>query len=191
MSSVASTFLTPEEYLERERLADYKSEYCGGEVFAMAGASFAHSLIVTNLLGELSHKLRQRPCVVYSSGLRLAITASDLYTYPDAMVICDKPASIDTHMDTVTNPTVIVEVFSPSTERYDRCRKFESYRSIWSLMEYVTVSQEKMHIEVNTRQPDNSWLLRALSGSGSVKLQSIEVELQLFDIYEKVEFTPN
>jgi Uma2 family endonuclease len=185
MSTVASTFLTPEEYLERERRAETKSEYYGGEMFAMAGASFAHSVIITNLARDLGSLLRQAPCTVHTADLRLAIGGSGLYTYPDVMVICGKPAVIDAHLDTVTNPIVVIEVLSPSTEGYDRGRKFESYRAIPSLKEYLTVSQDKIHVEIHTRQTDDTWLLKDVRDSGPVKLQSIEVELQLSDIYEK------
>jgi Uma2 family endonuclease len=186
MSTVASTFLTPQEYLERERAAETKSEYYRGEIFAMAGASFAHSVIIANLARDLGSSLRKGPCTVHTTDLRLG--ANDLYTYPDVMVICGKPAFIDAHVDTVANPIVVIEVLSESTKNYDRGEKFESYRAIQSLMEYLTVAQDKLHIELHTRQADNTWLLRELQDSGPVKLQSIGVELQLADIYEKVEF---
>jgi Uma2 family endonuclease len=188
MSTVASTFLTPQEYLERERAAERKSEYYGGEMFAMAGASFAHVVIVTNLVAELATKLKQKACGVYSTDLRLAVSPTGLYTYPDLMIICGKPVFVDAHLDTVTNPVVVIEVLSSSTEGYDRGRKFESYRAIPSLMEYLTVSQDKIHVEIHTRQTDDTWLLKDVRDSGPVKLQSIGVELQLSDIYEKVEF---
>jgi Uma2 family endonuclease len=188
MSTVASTFLTPQQYLERERAAETKSEYYGGEIFAMAGASFAHSLIIANLTRDLGTLLRQGSCTVHPADLRLATGASGLYTYPDVMVLCGKPAFIDAHPDTVTNPILVIEVLSPSTEGYDRGRKFESYRAIPSLREYVTVAQDKIHVEIHTRQPDDTWLLRDVRDSGPVKLQSIEVELQLSGIYTKVEF---
>jgi Uma2 family endonuclease len=191
MSTVTNTFLTPQEYLERERAAETKSEYYGGEMFAMAGASFAHSMIVTNLIRELSVRLGQSSCSVHTSDLRLSTGVNGLYTYPDVMVICGKPTFIDSHLDTVTNPIAVIEVLSPSTEGYDRGRKFESYRAIPSLMEYVTVSQDKIHVEINTRQPDDTWLLRDVRESDPVKLQSIVVELQLADIYQKVEVTLN
>jgi Uma2 family endonuclease len=188
MSTAANTVLTPQQYLELERAAEYKSEYYAGEVFAMAGASFAHVTIVTNLVIELGSRLRNSPCRVCSTDLRLATSASGLYTYPDVMVICDAPAFIDAHLDTVTNPAVVIEVLSASTKNYDRGQKFESYRAIPSLMEYMTVSQDKIHVEINTRQPDDTWLLRDVRESDPVKLQSIGVELQLADIYQKVEF---
>ena len=180
--------MTVEEYLERERLAENRSEYYCGEMFAMPGASIGHSGIVTNLIGELSHKLRQRPCVVCSSSLRLAIAANGFYTYPDVMVICGKPSFIDAHVDTVTNPVLVIEVLSESTKDYDRGEKFESYRAISSLREYLTISQQKKHVETWMRQSDNTWLLREFYDSGAIKLQSIGVELQLSEIYKKVEF---
>jgi Uma2 family endonuclease len=179
--------MTAQEYLERERLAETKSEFYDGEMFAMARSNLRQALILTNLLCELGVKLRRRPYIACASNLRLAVCTNSFYTYPDLMVLPDKPALIDEHRDTVTNPIAIIEVLSPSTEGYDRGRKFESYRGIPSLMEYLTVSQDKMHVEIHTRQPDDTWLLRDVRDSGPVKLQSIEVELQLADIYEKVE----
>ena len=144
--------MTAQEYLERERLAETKSEYYRGEVFAMTGASLQHVTIAINVAGELRSSLKGKPCAVYPADLRLGIGATGLYTYPDVMVICGKPAVIDAHVDTVTNPVVIIEVLSPSTEGYDRGRKFESYRAIPSLMEYLAVSQHRMHVEIHTRQ---------------------------------------
>ncbi len=179
--------MTAQEYLERERLAETKSEFYDGEMFAMARSNFRHVVILTNLLCELGVKLRRRPYIACASNLRLAVCTNSFYTYPDLMVLPDKPALIDEHRDTVTNPIVLVEVVSPSTEGYDRGRNFELYRAIPSLMEYLTVSQDKMHVQIHTRQPDDTWLLRDVRASGPVKLQSIGVELQLADIYEKVE----
>jgi len=180
--------MTAQEYLERERLAETKSEFYGGEMFAMDRSNFRHVIIVTNLLGELGMKLKRRPYVVCASNLRLAVCTNSFYTYPDLMVIPDKPVLNDEHRDTVTNPIILAEVLSASTESYDRGRKFESYRAIPSLREYLTVSQDKIHVEIHTRQADDTWLLRDVRDSGPVKLQSIGVELQLSDIYEKVEF---
>jgi len=187
MSTVAGTFLTPQQYLERERAAEYKSEYYAGEMFAMAGTSLAHAGIISNLSGEIRANLKQKPCNVYTTDVRLATGVSGLYTYPDVMVICGKPAFIDSYLDTVTNPILVIEVLSESTKNYDRGQKFESYRAIPSLMEYMTVSQDKMHVEIHTRQSDDTWLLKDVRDCGPVKLQSIGLELQLSGIYEKVE----
>ena len=129
--------LTPKAYLEMERAAETKSEYYRGEVFAMERSSFAHSLVVTNLIAELVNQLKKHDCMAYASNLRLEIESNGFYTYPDVMVICGKPAVIDAHLDTVTNPIVVVEVLSKSSSSYDRGQKFESYRAIPSLMEYL------------------------------------------------------
>ena len=188
MSSVASTYITPEEYLERERKAETKSEYFRGEVFAMAGASLRHGRIVTNLGRELSQQLRQKPCSVYSTDIRLGVKATGLYTYPDVMVVCGEELLADQHLDTVLNPIVISEVLSESTKNYDRGQKFQSYRTIPSLMEYLTVAQDEIHIEQYVRQSDQRWLLTEYSDpAATITLSSIGVELRVGDVYEKVE----
>jgi Uma2 family endonuclease len=187
MASLTSTFITPEEYLERERLAETKSEYYRGEMFAMAGTSLAHATIITNLVRELSNRLKSGPCDVFSGDLRLNIPATGLYTYPDVMVVCGGPALTDSHFDTVTNPVVLIEVLSESTKNYDRGQKFENYRTIPSLMEYVTVAQDRAHVEVWTRQPGNGWLLKETDGAAALSLPSIGVELPLSEIYLKVD----
>ena len=190
MSSVPTTYLTPEEYLEQERKAETRSEYFQGEVFAMAGASRRHGLIVTNLIRDLSEKLRKRDCNVYSTDLRLAVNPAGLYTYPDVLVVCGGEEVLDQHDDTLLNPTLLIEVLSESTKDYDRGQKFESYRKLSSLREYLTVAQDKIHIEQWTRQPDNGWILREYSDAAEIiELPSIDVDLQLADIYEKIDFS--
>ena len=139
MATIAAPYITPEEYLERERQAETKSEYLRGEVFAMAGGTLRHARIVTSLVRRLGDKLSQRPCDVYSTDVRLAISQAGLYTYPDVMVICGEAVAIDDRQDTITNPVLIVEVLSDSTKNYDRGQKFQYYRSLPSLMEYLTV----------------------------------------------------
>src|SRR5689334_5896952 len=119
MSSQPKTFLTPEEYLEIERKAERKSEYYQGEMFAMAGGTPRHGVIIINLGRELSVQLKTKPCLTYSSDVRLRVTPSGLYTYPDVMVVCGRPQYADDHKDTLTNPVVIVEVLSDSTRDYD------------------------------------------------------------------------
>jgi Uma2 family endonuclease len=191
MSSLQSTYITPEEYLERERAAETRTEYFRGELFAMAGATPEHVLIVTNLVGELRQHLRDRPCNVYSTDLRVTVSSTGLYTYPDVTVVCGPAAFVDSRRDTVTNPVVIIEVLSESTKDYDRGQKFEGYRTVTSLMEYLTVAQDKMHIEQWTRQPDQRWLLTEYTDPEAVMpLSSIDVELRLADVYEKVEVPP-
>jgi Uma2 family endonuclease len=190
VSSQTKSFLTPEEYLEHERRADHKSEYFHGEMFAMAGGSRRHALIITNLVRELSQKLKDRPCEVYSSDLRLRVAPTGLYTYPDVMVVCGEPEFADDQKDTLLNPIVIVEVLSESTRDYDRGQKFQHYRALPSLVEYLTVAQDEPHIEHYVRQPENRWLLAEFSGlAQSISLQSIGCILPLAEVYEKIEWS--
>lgn len=190
MSTLANTYISPEEYLERERKAEIKSEYLRGEIFAMAGASRRHGRIVTNLVRELSERTRQRACTVYSGDLRVLVHAAGLYTYPDVIVVCGEERYADEQFDTLLNPTLIIEVLSDSTKDYDRGEKFESYRSLPSLKEYLTVAQDKLHVEQHTRQPDQRWILTEhRDPAAHIKLESIDIELQLADVYEKVEFS--
>src|SRR5436190_10717366 len=159
MSSVPKTFLTPEQYLEIERKAEYKSEYFRGEMFAMAGGTLAHSLLVGNVMGNLWPRARARSCRTCNSDMRVHIPATGLYTYPDVIVVCGEPQLLDGRNDTLLNPTLIVEVLSPSTEAYDRGRKFEHDRSLDSLQEYLLLSCERVSADLFTRQPDGRWLL--------------------------------
>ena len=181
--------LSPEEYLARERRAEIKSEYHDGEVFAMSGASRAHNLIVTNFVRELSLRLRDRDCEVYPSDMRVKVDPTGLYTYPDVIVVCGEPAFEDEHIDTLLNPTLLIEVLSESTEAYDRGKKFEHYRKLETLQGVVLVTQDEAHAERFTRQPDGQWLLGEASGlEAALHLASIDVTLPLADIYDKVLF---
>jgi Uma2 family endonuclease len=189
MSTQPKTFLSPAEYLELERRAEFKSEYYEGEMFAMAGASRRHAVISTNLIGELRQQLKPRPCEAYSSDLRLRITP-DLYTYPDVLVVCGEPQFADDQKDTLLNPTLIIEVLSESTRDYDRGRKFQHYRTLPSLAEYLTVDQDEPHVEHWTRQPENRWLLAEFAGlEPGIRLASIDCVLPLAEIYDKVDWS--
>jgi Uma2 family endonuclease len=189
MSTQPKTFLTPEQYLEIERKAECKSEYYNGEMFAMAGASEAHVVIVANLVGELRQQLKGRPCRVTSNDLRLRVLPSGLYTYPDVMVVCGESQYADNRKDTVLNPVVIVEVLSESTRDYDRGQKFQFYRALPSVQEYVTIAQDSPHIEHWTRQQENLGLLAEFNDlSQSVRLISIDCVLKLSEVYDKVEW---
>jgi len=183
--------LRPAEYLLVEREAEHKSEYLAGEMFAMAGATFAHNQIATNVIGELHHLLRGHRCSPFGSDLRIHTPSTGLYTYSDVSVICGPPefTPADDRLETVTNPTLIVEVLSDSTEAYDRGMKFEHYRSLPSLAEYVLISQKSALVEVFLRQPDGTWRLTPVSGlEGSAPLASLGLELRLAEVYDRVEF---
>ncbi|MCI0421322.1 MAG: Uma2 family endonuclease [Acidobacteria bacterium] len=188
MSTQPKGRYTAEEYLALERAAEYKSEFYAGEIFAMAGASEQHNLIVANLVRELGLQLKKRPCKTYPSDMRLKVAPTGLYTYPDVMVVCGKVWLDDEQQDTVLNPTLIVEVLSPSTESADRGSKSGHYRKLDSLQEYLLVSQVKPHVEHYSRHPDHRWLLSEAEGLQSeIRLSSIDCVLPLSEIYDKVE----
>jgi Uma2 family endonuclease len=182
-------FLSPEEYLAIERESETRSEYLDGEMFAMSGGSRQHNLIVTNLIRELSLQLKQRPCEVYSTDQRVRVPETGLYTYPDISVVCGEPSFEDENVDTLLNPVLIVEVLSPTTESYDRGKKFDGYRTIASLAEYVLVSQHEARVDQYLRQDGEHWLFTATHGrERSISLASIQCELALEEIYDKVAF---
>src|SRR3954451_12138196 len=157
---------TIEEYLRRERAALEKHEYRDGEIVLMAGGAADHSLIVANTIRELGNLLKSKPCRVYDSNLRIRIPRTVLYTYPDVSVICGQrePDPNDSSGETMTNPRVIVEVLSPSTEGYDRGEKFSRYLQLESLREYVLVVQTAPRIETFFRHDNGEWLFRYSSG---------------------------
>jgi Uma2 family endonuclease len=189
MASLPKDYLTPEDYLARERAAETKSEYFDGEVFAMAGASRAHNLIVFNVASRLGPQLRGGRCEAYVGDMRVKVSATGLYTYPDVVVVCGNPQLEDDHLDTLLNPSLIIEVLSPSTESYDRGQKFAHYRRLESLQEYVLIAQDRVHVERFVRQPDGQWLfLAATDPARAVPLSSIDGQLALSEVYERVEF---
>ena len=190
MSTAArQTVLSPQEYLALERAAEYKSEYLAGEIYAMSGASRRHNLVTLNIAAELRQQLRSTPCETYTGEMRVQVAAARAYFYPDVVVVCGEPRFEDTELDTLLNPTVIVEVLSPSTERFDRGRKFLLYRQMQSLQEYVLVAQDAMRVEVFRRQGE-MWLFHDLSGTDAVlRLESVGCELPLRAIYERVDLT--
>jgi Uma2 family endonuclease len=189
MSTQPTIYLTPEEYLAMERKAEYKSEYIDGEIVAMTGASRKHNLIAVNIAREISQQLKGRPCETYPSDMRVRIPSTRLYTYPDVVVVCDEPRFEDQHVDTLLNPTLIIEVLSESTELYDRGKKFGFYRTIESLVEYLLVAQDEQRIEKYVRQPDGRWLLSEhRPPEDAVELVSIQCSLALTEVYDKVAF---
>jgi Uma2 family endonuclease len=191
MSAHAQPHLTPEEYLEIERAAEFKSEYFNGRMYAMSGGSYPHVRIIGNLTGELHAALRKGPCAVNPNDLRLRVSLGGLYTYPDVTVVCGEPKFADGRKDTLLNPAVIIEVLSPSTEAYDRGFKSTQYRTIESLQEYALVSQNEPRAELYRRQAGGGWLLTESAGlDSSIRFDSIGCQIALADIYEKVTFNP-
>ena len=150
---------------------------------AVAGAREAHNLIVAHVISQLVLQLRSGPCRVYPSDMRVRVSATGLYTYPDIVVACEAPRFLDEQRDTLLNPALIVEVLSPSTEAYDRGRKFGHYRSIDSLAEYLLVSSECAGAELFTRQTDGGWLLTAASElRDTLQLSATGCRLPLADL---------
>ena len=181
--------MTPEEYLRIERAAEWKSEYIDGEMFAMAGASPSHVLIATNLAAELHDQLRDTPCATFTADLRVATDRLRHYTYPDVIVVCGPLEFVDARKDTITNPTLIVEVLSESTEKYDRGAKFERYRGMKSLTEYMLVSQDRVHIELCTRQLNGTWVLRDWNDlDAEIGLTSPPCRVKIAEVYARVAF---
>ncbi|MCL4204088.1 MAG: Uma2 family endonuclease [Pirellulaceae bacterium] len=191
MSAVPKPLLTPQEYLSRERRAETKSEYLRGEMFAMSGASREHNLIATNVSAELQQQLRERPCEVYQADMRVKVSPTGLYTYPDVTVVCGEPQFEDAEVDTLLNPTVLVEVLSPTTADYDRGGKFTHYRRLASLQEYVLISQDRPLVEHYVRRGADEWLLTEQRGLDEVLvLPSIGCQIPIAEIYRKVSLTP-
>ena len=189
LSTQPKALLTPEQYLEIERKAEFKSEYYKGEMFATSGASLAHNRIASRLIQTLGVQLRGRDCEPLSGDMRVFIPATGLYTYPDVVVVCGQPKLQEQSFDTLLNPTVLVEILSPSTEAYDRGRKFE-HRSLESVQEYVLVASDRVQIDVYTRLPEGKWILgSAGSMDAVVQLQSIDCRLSLAELYERIDLT--
>ena len=187
-AAVQSSYLTPEAYLILEREATTKSEYFNGQIYAMAGASREHNLVAGNIFGELRSQLRTRACETYINDMRVKVLPTERYTYPDVVVVCDEPRFEDAELDTLLNPTVLIEVLSPSTEAYDRGEKFAQYRQVESLSEYILVAQDRVRVEHYLRQ-GTQWLLTEFSRPDDVlNIVSIGCALSLREIYAKVEF---
>jgi Uma2 family endonuclease len=189
MPPLAQPRYTPERYLALERTSDHRSELIHGQIYAMSGASRRHNLIVLNIGGELRSQLRGRPCEAYVSDMRVKVSATTMYTYPDVVALCDAPRLEDTNGDTLLNPAVIFEVLSESTERYDRGEKFAHYRRIESLREYILVSQSTVRIERFVRHGDHWVFSDVADPAGTLPIETLGCEISLADVYERVDFS--
>lgn len=180
--------MTSAEYLAIERKAETRSEFFAGEMFAMSGASREHNLISLNIGGELRDQLKDLPCEVYTTDMRVRVP-SGLYTYPDVVVACGNPRFEDDHVDILLNPIVLIEVLSESTADYDRGTKFKHYRQISSLREYVLVDQSSAQIEQFVLGDDGVWKLAETKGlDATLTLDSIGCRVPLAEVYRKVSF---
>ncbi len=181
--------MSPVEFLAFERASDEKHEYRDGEIVAMCGARRAHNKISTNVSGLIWQHLKGKECESYTSDMRVWVPKSRLYFYPDIVVVCGEPEFIDDEFDTLTNPLLLIEILSESTESYDRGLKFKNYRSIDSLREYVLISQTSANIEKYVKHGDGFWMLSEASGlDDTITLESIDCPLSLADVYDKVDF---
>jgi Uma2 family endonuclease len=192
MTAQKKTHLSEEDYLVYEQLSPIKHEYYAGSIYAMAGASEAHNLIAMNVAASLHRQLRGQSCRTYPSDMRLKILQTGLYTYPDFMIVCGPTQFTNAEKrDTLINPIIIIEILSPSTETYDRGEKFQHYRTIKTLQEYILIAQDKYRIERFTRQDSNEWLLSESVGlHTALTLATIQVTLVLADIYEQILVDP-
>ena len=189
MQATETKSSTPEEYLEIETEAEYKSEYYDGDVVPMAGGSPNHNQIAGNFYASLNFALRRQPYRVFMTDLRLGIPRQRIYTYPDVMVVAGDLEYAEGRKDTITNPLLIVEVLSKSTKNFDKGEKFEFYRTIPSFKEYILIDQTKIHVEQFAKTIDNKWLLSEYEDENAiVQLTNIDFEIQLVDIYNRVEF---
>ena len=192
-TSAAQTYLTPEEYitLERKAIPDaetVRSEYVKGKIIAMSGASFADNLITANISAGLHARLRDSGCVAIANEMRVSTPSTSSYFYPDVVVVCEEPRFEDDVFDILLNPIILVEVLSPSTEAYDRGEKFIHYRQIESLQEYILVAQDKICVEIFCRQ-ENNWILTDFQNLEELlPLNSVQSELPLREIYDRVTF---
>jgi Uma2 family endonuclease len=178
--------LSIEEYLEMENASSEKHEYYKGEVFAMSGAKLTHNIITKNLLISLAIKLKGKSCRPFGSDQRIHIEANTLFTYPDISIICGDIITRNNDDYNVINPTVLIEVLSPSTKNYDRGEKFKLYRDIPTLKEYVVVDSESMHIEIFRLNANYHWELEEYTKDAeSILIQSINTPLSLAEVYDE------
>lgn len=189
MLQATKKYYTPEEYLALEEVAEYKSEYFRGEIFAMAGGSVNHTRIAVNIAGSLNAAFEGRPCEAFTSDLQVQVKKNGLYTYPDVSVVCGEPEFADNKNIQLTNPQVIVEVLSPSTANYDRTKKFELYRSLESFEDYVLIDSERVYIEHHHKIAPGKWLMQTYENiTETLKIPTIDFEMPLEKIYSRVRF---
>lgn len=176
------------EYFALEESAEHRNEFYQGEITAISSGSINHNRVAGNLAVELVAALRGKPCEPFIADLRLLVKQHQFYTYPDLMVVCGDLEFVHGRNDTITNPVLIIEVLSPSTEAYDRGKKFEFYRSIEGFQEYVLVDQQRMHIERYRPLGLGRWEMTTLDETNEIlSLTSVGIDLTLASIYERVD----
>lgn len=191
MSAIpATTFITVEEYLQQEETALEKHEYYQGDVFAMAGGTIDHNTIVSNTIAEINAFLKGKTCRVFPSDLKVHIEANSLFTYPDISIVCGPVEKWKARNDVITNPIVIIEVLSKSTESYDRGQKFKLYRAIPSLQEYILISSTEVLLEHYKKQAPQVWTFQeSKEGNDALKIEAVQFTCALSEVYRNVSFS--
>lgn len=180
---------TPTEYLELEEKAEYKSEYVDGQIFPMTGGSTNHNKISLNLSFALNSAFRAQDYEIYMGDVRLWIPDKQIYTYPDVMLIAGGTQYFSNRTDTITNPLIIAEVLSKSTQEDDRQAKFEDYRTIPSFQEYILIDQNRIYVEKYAKTGEKRWELREYNAEDElISLNSVALQISLKDLYNKVNF---
>jgi Uma2 family endonuclease len=184
--SLPERVYTATEYLALERAAEYKNELVNGRICPMTGASLAHNYVVGNIFLGIRAQLRDGPCIVLISNMRVKVSPTGMYAYPDVVALCEAPELEDAFEDTLLNPAVIIEVLSDPTEKYDRGEKFAHYRKLQTLREYILVAQDKIRIEQYVRHGEH-WMLGEISDpAGTLRIETLGCEIALRDIYDGV-----
>ncbi|MEA1051424.1 Uma2 family endonuclease [Lamprobacter modestohalophilus] len=187
MDSQPKPQLTPQQYLAWERQQATRHEFFDGEIFAMTGASREHNLVCGNAFATLHAQLRGKPCELYNNDMRVKVSDTGMYTYPDIAAACAEPQFEDAEVDTLINPALMIEVLSDSTEQYDRGAKFQHYRTLPSLQDYLLIAQTECQVEHYVREASSRWLMTEYrSLDDRIKLASIDCDLLLRDLYERV-----
>jgi Uma2 family endonuclease len=190
MSQPAIKHVTEAEYLSFERSSQERHEYYKGEIYLMSGASFKHNIIEDNVRGSLHEFLKGRKCRSFGSNLRVHVPKNTLYTYPDILIVCDAPKFVDNEFDTLLNPAVLIEILSPSTGNYDRGAKFDLYRDIDSLKEYILIDSASVHCVRYKKNLDNTWTLSEFKNlHDTFPITTIDLQLQLSEVYSGVDET--
>ena len=190
MQAPSKTYHSPQEYLELETQAEFRSEYIEGQIVPMAGGKVNHNKIALNLSSHLNFSLRKQSLEVFMSDLRLWIPECNSYTYPDVMVASKPLVFSENREDTITNAVAIAEILSDSTEKYDRGDKFRMYRTIPNLQEYLLISQTAMQVEKFTKSDRNQWVLSEYSAAEDlISFSSFEFEISLEELYQDVDFS--
>ncbi len=191
MQQAAKKYLTPEEYLALEDAAEHKSEYYKGEIFAMAGRTSDHNRIGLNFVEGLRASLRKKKCEMFMGDMKVWIEQAETFVYPDLVIVCGALNYYEGCKDIITNPSVLIEVLFESTKSYDHIEKFQLYRSLPTLREYILVDQYSVHIKQYFREAKFRWVLTEhFEENETLKLSSVDAEIAMSAVYQDVELTP-